>query len=344
MEFVNETIISTNITIPCNFDHTNYVVIGLYVPVGLIALIANVLVITVVVKFHYMRNITNYFLVNLSIADLLVTIVCMPMGAWSAYTMSWKFGQYPCKLLNYMQCISVASSVFTITAMALDRYIAINQPFAFGPATRRSTITIIMLLWAVPMIIFSPLLIVTNMETYPLEPLCAESEYVFCGEDWDHVGSYLTKNVFSTIFFLVMFAIPGVIIFLAYAMMGKKLCSDRPPSDDNNSFSTQQNYRIVRERKRVAWILLLLVVIFASCWLPYNTARLLLDFQNVAWGISYDQYTLLLGHMNSALNPIIYCVMSKNFRTSLRQLLCTSPINYHNGRNRRLQVQELLIQ
>jgi len=38
-----------------------------------------------------------------------------------------------------------------------------------------------------------------------------------------------------------------------------------------------QSFRLVRERKRIAWILLLLAVLFALCWLPYNVLRLLID-------------------------------------------------------------------
>jgi len=38
-----------------------------------------------------------------------------------------------------------------------------------------------------------------------------------------------------------------------------------------------QSFRLVRERKRIAWILLLLAVLFALCWLPFNVLRLLID-------------------------------------------------------------------
>ena len=44
-----------------------------------------------------------------------------------------------------------------------------------------------------------------------------------------------------------------------------------------NNFLYQQGFRLVRERRRVAWILLLLAVLFALCWLPYNVLRLLVD-------------------------------------------------------------------
>ncbi|KAL3287133.1 hypothetical protein HHI36_001613 [Cryptolaemus montrouzieri] len=87
-----------------NFVEEKYHVIALYVPVFLAALIANSLVILVVIKDQYMRSVTNYFLVNLSIADLLVTIICMPEAAIKAYKSTYDLGRYPCKISSYLQC------------------------------------------------------------------------------------------------------------------------------------------------------------------------------------------------------------------------------------------------
>lgn len=82
-----------------------------------------------------------------------------------------------------------------------------------------------------------------------------------------------------------------------------------------------QSARLVKERRRVAWILLLLAFLFAICWLPYNLMMLLLDTNSSITVPELTQYVLFLGHFNSALNPIIYCAMSKNFRRSVRHLL-----------------------
>ncbi|VVD00589.1 unnamed protein product [Leptidea sinapis] len=80
----------------------------------------------------------------------------------------------------------------------------------------------------------------------------------------------------------------------------------------------------MKERKRVAWILLLLAVLFALCWLPYNIMQLLLDINVVnAKDLSiYLPYALLIGHANSAINPIVYCLMTRNFQRSVHKLLC----------------------
>lgn len=98
-----------------------------------------------------------------------------------------------------------------------------------------------------------------------------------------------------------------------------------------------QSFRLVRERKRVAWILLLLAFVFAICWLPYNTVNLFVDAGSHV-NVYCIHYLLLLGHANSALNPIIYCVMSRNFRRSVKELIFRTRINFECRRNQRIRV------
>lgn len=107
-----------------------------------------------------------------------------------------------------------------------------------------------------------------------------------------------------------------------------------------NLFRLLQSFRLVRERKRVAWILLLLAFVFAVCWLPYNTVNLLRD-AGTHINIYCTHYLLLLGHANSALNPIIYCVMSRNFRRSVKELICRTRINFECRRNQRIRVSNM---
>ncbi|KAK4885818.1 hypothetical protein RN001_002089 [Aquatica leii] len=263
----------------------------------------------------------------------------MPIAAWDAYTMLWSFGEATCKIAKFLQGISVASSVFTITAMSVDRYLAITQPFGlYRWFNKKTTIVVIILLWIMSMAVFAPLLFVGQIyeDTY-----IVNITLVFCEESWENF--YITQYVFGIICYIIMFAIPGTIILFAYSLMGRKLCSVRPPFDNEGTSSTQQTYKLVRERKRVAWILLLLALVFAMCWLPYNTINLLMDTNSITSQdvintlVLIRPYMLLLGHANSALNPIIYCVMSRHFRRSVKELICFTRISCTSRRNNRLQ-------
>ncbi|KAL6422094.1 hypothetical protein ACFW04_010864 [Cataglyphis niger] len=324
---------------------TNYLLIILYVPVMALAVTANILVITVVFKYHYMRSVTNYFVVNLSVADLLVTIICMPVAVSQAVSMIWSHGELMCKLSSYLQGVAVAASVFTITAMSIDRYLAIRSPMAFRRVfNRKSTVLVIVTLWLVALTIFAPVL--RGMTLYNpstelfnitvhgswtigrnISPDISQLPPVFyiCLEDLGPLG--IRAHVFGAAYFVLVYAIPGFVVILAYSMMGRTLCSRKPPFDCDSvegSASSQQSFRLVRERRRIAWILLLLAVLFALCWLPYNVLRLLVDFGVIEdWKSITDAlpYCLFLGHANSALNPIVYCFMTRNFRRSVSEIL-----------------------
>ncbi len=77
--------------------------ICLYIPVFLMSLGGNGLVIFVVFKNQHMRRVKNLFLVNLALADLLVTLICMPMVVGQIVFRLWVYGQFMCKLTGYMQ-------------------------------------------------------------------------------------------------------------------------------------------------------------------------------------------------------------------------------------------------
>lgn len=54
-------------------------------------------------KNRHMRTVTNYFIVNLSFADVLVTIICLPASLVVDITETWFFGNMLCKIVPYLQ-------------------------------------------------------------------------------------------------------------------------------------------------------------------------------------------------------------------------------------------------
>lgn len=304
----------------------NIVLVTLYVPLLILAAAANVLVIIVVIKYHYMRSVTNYFLVNLSVADLLVTLICMPVAISQAVIKIWLYGEFMCKITYYMQGVSVGASVFTITAMSIDRYLAIRHPMAFRKIfNRTTTLFVIVILWIVALSIFAPVIWVRQVEMIDIgEPNLNLPG--FCIEKWPDNQERL---VYGVLCFVFVYAIPGSVVVLAYSLMGLRLCAISPPFDgpgNEGMASTRQCTRLVRERRRVARILLLLAVLFAFCWLPYNVLALLFDL-GVNKNIKLFSFALLLGHANSAINPILYCFMTRNFRRAVRELVLCSRVS-----------------
>ncbi|KAK9884001.1 hypothetical protein WA026_004936 [Henosepilachna vigintioctopunctata] len=326
-DYFNETKEVIENYIKNNFVQEKYGVIAIYIPVFFSALIANMLVIIIVMKDHYMRSATNYFLVNLSIADLLVTLICMPEAAFEAYTSNYNLGRYPCKISSYLNCVLVSSSIFTITSMAVDRYLAISKPLGsfYRCFNKRSTIILIICLWSASITLYFPIYIIVDLHIEPLNIPSADGNltisFEMCEENWNNFTT-IKREKMGWIWFFCTFAIPGAIMIFGYSMMGKTLCSTAPPIDNNGGSYMLQRSRVIRSRKRVACILLLLAFVFGICWLPYHMLLLLFDTHKAENEPIKElrTYLLLLGHSNSAFNPIIYCTLSRRFRNSILKL------------------------
>lgn len=101
----------------------------MYCTVFLVALLGNGLVCFVVQSSPRMKTVTNYFIVNLAVGDILMTLFCVPFTFVSMLVLRyWPFGAVMCKLVNFSQVVSVMVSAYTLLAISIDRYMAIMRP------------------------------------------------------------------------------------------------------------------------------------------------------------------------------------------------------------------------
>lgn len=101
----------------------------LYSAVFIVALLGNGLVCFVVHTMPRMKTVTNYFIVNLAVGDILMTLFCVPFSFVPMLVLRyWPFGEIMCKIVNYSQAVSVFVSAYTLLAISIDRYMAIMHP------------------------------------------------------------------------------------------------------------------------------------------------------------------------------------------------------------------------
>ncbi|RWS14979.1 tachykinin-like peptides receptor 99D [Dinothrombium tinctorium] len=81
----------------------------------------NLIVIWIVLSSKRMRTVTNYFIVNLSVADTMVSTLNVIFSGFQMVTGHWPFGLIYCKISNFVAILSVAASVFTLMAISIDR-------------------------------------------------------------------------------------------------------------------------------------------------------------------------------------------------------------------------------
>ncbi|XP_055329355.1 orexin receptor type 2-like [Paramacrobiotus metropolitanus] len=110
----------------------------------LVGTAGNILVIISVVRNPSMRSVTNHFIVNLSVADFLVLMICLPPTVLWDVTETWFLGSLMCQAVLFCQRVCVSVSVLTFFCIAVDRWSAIVIPLRFASTAFRAKIAVVM--------------------------------------------------------------------------------------------------------------------------------------------------------------------------------------------------------
>ncbi|XP_071477338.1 orexin receptor type 2-like [Diadema antillarum] len=304
-------------------------IIALYALILLLALGGNTLVCYAVLRNEHMRTVTNYYIVNLSVADILVSLLCLGPTAAVDVTETWWLGKVGCKVIPFFQHVAACVSIYTLTAIAADRYLVICHPLKFRIRASR-TVIIICLIW-----IWSVIAILPQMK-------------------WQ--GSMLQKVYYVGIVIFTYLA-PLCIITVAYAKVCIRLWSAIPTEETSRTKPSESggnqsaNWAAseggatkpgavktgtetqIASRRKVARMLIVVAFIFAVCYLPINVTNTIRHFglmdtntHDVAHRtrvhLSFLASHLLL-YINSAINPFIYNFLSVKFRREFRMAFST---------------------
>lgn len=97
-------------------------IIPCYTLVALVGVFGNYLLLYVICRTRKMHNVTNFFIGNLAFSDMLMCAMCVPFTlAYAFNPHGWVFGRFMCYLVYLIQPVTVYVSVFTLTAIGVDR-------------------------------------------------------------------------------------------------------------------------------------------------------------------------------------------------------------------------------
>lgn len=121
-------------------------------------LITNILVSFVVARRKQMHTARNLYIVNLTVSDISLCLICMPFTLVMILRRHWTLGPILCKLVSLLQGTNIMVSVGTITVIALDRYFTICKGSKQKIAdTRRNVLMFIVLIWIISILVAMPL-------------------------------------------------------------------------------------------------------------------------------------------------------------------------------------------
>ncbi|XP_003737058.1 tachykinin-like peptides receptor 86C [Galendromus occidentalis] len=280
--------------------------------------VGNAIVIWIVLAHQRMRSVTNYFLVNLSVADMTTAMFNVIFNAVFMMHSHWPFGQTYCKVTNFISLLTVSSSVFTITAMSIDRCIAIYKPLSHR-MSRKCALIIIALIWFVSVVIALPGYVFADTSTYP-----PQNDRVVCSLLFPALGSFTSEQVdfvYNVVFMIVTYFIPMFTMAIAYSIMGHVLWRSKGIGEQ-----TERQKEAIRSKQRVVRMLVVVVLIFAVCWLPYHLYFIFTCLDPAVTYSSWAQplYLIIywLAMSNCMYNPFIYYWMNSRFRSYFRFVLC----------------------
>ncbi|XP_017082898.2 RYamide receptor [Drosophila eugracilis] len=292
----------------------------LYIPIFIFALVGNGTVCYIVQSTPRMRTVTNFFLANLALGDLLMSLFCVPSSFISLYILNyWPFGIVLCHFVNYSQAVSVLVTAYTLVAISVDRYIAIMFPLR-PRITKRYAALIISGVWVIALATALPIPIVSGLEI-PMSPWHEKCERYICREIWP---SRTQEYYYTLSLFALQFVVPlGVLIF-TYTRIAIRVWGKRPPGEAENA----RDQRMARSKRKMVKMMLTVVIVFTICWLPFNILQLLLNDEEFArWDplpyVWFAFHWLAMSH--SCYNPVIYCYMNARFRSGFLEIMHRIP-------------------
>ncbi|XP_071770567.1 neuropeptide Y receptor type 2 [Centroberyx gerrardi] len=307
------------------------VLILAYSTIILFGVIGNSLVIYVVYKFKNLRTVTNFFIVNLAVADLLVNTLCLPFTLIYTLYGEWKFGQVLCFTLPCAQGMAVHVSTITLNIIALDRH----RSIVYHLETKMSKYmcaAVIVVTWAVSALLASPLAIFREYGTFDLSP---DESIQVCTEKWP--GSSTNGSIYSISMLLLQYGLPLAINSFAYIRIWSKLKNQMSPGVRNDRH---------RRRKKTTKMLVTVVVVFAVSWLPFHAFQLAVDIDSSVLDMKDFKLLFTAFHVvamcSTFVNPILYGWMNNNYRTAFLSVCkCNRPFSLRSRGAKSRQAQDM---
>ncbi|XP_028831867.1 chemokine XC receptor 1 isoform X2 [Denticeps clupeoides] len=265
------------------------------------SLVGNILVLVILVKYENLKSLTNAFILNLAVSDLMFTL---GLPFWAAYELhTWIFGEPVCKAVSFIFDTSFYSSIIFLTVMTIHRYMAVVHPLSV--VTSRTTCycpVISVAAWLTSLLSAAPALLKTTSKNDNDNSMHCE----YNSTRWKMVGAYQQNAFFLVSFTIIAFCYVQILVRLL-----------RPTSHTKN---------------KTVKLILCIVIVFFMGWGPYNMALFLKTLTDlsvepftdcgVSTRVDYAFYICrLIAFSHCCLNPLFYVFVGVKFRNHLKKLL-----------------------
>ncbi|XP_041643619.1 putative gonadotropin-releasing hormone II receptor [Cheilinus undulatus] len=269
------------------------------------------------------KSHVKVLIMNLMVADLLVTFIVMPLDAVWNITVQWLAGDFACRLLMFLKLQAMYSCAFVTVVISLDRQSAILDPLAINKARMRNRV-MLTVAWGMSVLLSVPQIFlfhnVTIVDPEDFTQCTTRGSFVM---HW-HETAY---NMFT---FSCLFLLPLVIMITCYTRIfceiSKRLRKDNLPTSEVHLRRSKNN--IPRARMRTLKMSIIIVLSFIICWTPYYLLGLWYWFfpDDLEGKVSHSLTHILFifGLFNACLDPVIYGLFSLSCRKGLQRFNCNT--------------------
>uniref|UniRef100_A0A182PIA3 G-protein coupled receptors family 1 profile domain-containing protein n=1 Tax=Anopheles epiroticus TaxID=199890 RepID=A0A182PIA3_9DIPT len=292
-----------------------------YGTISILAVIGNSLVIWIVLTTKQMQTITNMFIANLALADVTIGVFAIPFQFQAALLQRWNLPEFMCPFCPFVQLISVNVSVFTLTAIAVDRHRAIINPLRARTSKNISKF-VISTIWMLSFALAAPILFALRVRPVSYIALGGMNDTYtnitvpFCKVvNFEHGEIQLYRYVLV----LVQYFVPLFVISFVYIQMALRLWGSKTPGNAQDS----RDITMLKNKKKVIKMLIIVVALFGVCWFPLQLYNIL----HVTWP-EINEYRFIniiwfvcdwLAMSNSCYNPFIYGIYNEKFKREFRK-------------------------
>ncbi|XP_029310102.1 C-C chemokine receptor type 3-like [Cottoperca gobio] len=274
----------------------------------LLSFLGNGLVLFIIYKYEKLSTVTNIFLLNLVLSNLLFA---SSLPFWATYHLSeWIFGVALCKMISSAYFIGFYSSILFLTLMTFDRYLAVVHAVAAAKSRKKANAIIAsVVVWCISIVASVKELVFKNVGKNPFNGLtCEESGYhESIMERWRLVSYYQQ--------FLLFFLLPLFMVMYCYISITVRILSTR-----------------MREKCRAIKLIFVIIFTFFACWTPYNIVILLRAIQisstsdndscSDAERLDYALYVSRnIAYLYCCISPMFYTFVGKKFQSHFRRLM-----------------------
>lgn len=311
---------------PCSHqnNHSVELVVGPYVHslICILGFVGNSLVIITYACYKRTKSMTDVYLLNVAIADLLF-VASLPLIVYNELS-SWSMGPVACKLLRGSYSVNLYSGMLLLACISTDRYIAIVQARrSFRLRSLPYSRLICAIVWASALLLSIPTFYFYNWyePSHTMDSFMVEEEenqtsrppqYVCEFRFTYNTTAMKTKLAVPSTQLAVGFFLPLLIMVFCYTAIIITLLRAR----------NFQRHKAVR-------VVLAVVAVFITCHLPYNLT-LLYDTATM-----FDQrsckasdalhttktVTQTIAYLHCCLNPVLYAFVGVKFRNHFRRIV-----------------------